>query len=254
MGIELNNSHIISAGTGCLTEFQLRDHFKANKNCRTQSLPLDWCLTTINGPLKYISTVLTTPIENLSYELCFDRGMPEFKDRDGVFHWHMPKMLKITGSTEQQHEILKKNSRDLEKEITERFQKLDYRLKKTLINDTKQVNLLLNCCQKNHAESMRTFTTLNPDQCMNLNSKSIGALELLSKHNIKTTFIFPNTKHFKIISSKISSNDIVWVENFESCAPSEIYAEQNYKGNPCELAELLTNRATSSLSELFKLE
>ena len=254
MGIELNNSHIISAGTGCLTEFQLRDHFKANKNCRTQSLPLDWCLTTINGSLEYISTVLTRPIENLSYELCFDRGMPEFKDRGNVFHWHMPKMLKITGSTEQQHKALKKNLRSHEKEITERFQNLDYRLKKILLNDAKQVNLLLNCCQKNHAESMRTFTTLNPDQCMDLNTKSIEALELLSKRNIKTNFIFPNTKCFRTISEKIPSDNIIWIENFESCAPNEIYAEQNYKGKPGELAELLISRAAPPLPELLKFK
>ena len=251
MGIELKNTHIISAGTGCFTEFQLRDHFKTDKDCRIQSMPLDWCLTTINGSLEYILTVLSRPIENLSYELCFDRGMPEFKDRANVFHMHIPKILKIAGTFEQQHETLKKEWRRYEKEITERFQKLDLRLKNILVNDTKQVNFILNACQKNHYETIRAYTTLNPDTCMDLNDKSVETLKTLNRCNIKTTFVLPNTKSLRKISTKISGNQIIWNNNFESCAPNEIYAEQNYKGKPGELAKILTNEPASQLSNLF---
>ena len=254
MGIELKNSHIISAGTGCLTEFQLRDHFKENKNCQIQSMPLDWSLTTINGSLEYILNVLTRPIETLSYELCFDRGLPEFKDRGSVFHMHMPKTLKIAGAFEQQHKVLKQYSRKYTREITERFQKLDNRLKNILLNETKQVYLILNACQKNHAEATRTFTSLDPDIYIDLNQKSIESLETLSRHNINTIFILPNEENYKKISSKIPNNQVIWIKDFKKCAPNEIFKEENYKGRPGELADLLIKEAESSLSSLFKPE
>lgn len=101
---------------------------------------------------------------------------------------------------------------------------------------------------------MKTFTIVKLEMSIDLNRKGTKALELLGRHNIKTNFIFPNKEHFRKISAKISSNNIIWVENFESCAPNEIYAEQNYNGKPGELAELLINRAAPDLSELLKFK